>query len=190
MPSTETDQLIVNEMRRLDRAIAKRQKVIDSLSKKTGKQNFNRRYVLDLPVSLNAAGDGIDTSPVTRSFVVDRDCVFFRPLELSYTNSAVGTVASTPPVSGRFSFPNTAYLWFNYEVRDTYSDRSWQNMPLPDYAMGGGKLGGLPLGPTTLPAGTEVLFTLYPLNGVVGGDAFTASSFAVQVSFAGFEVVG
>ena len=83
MPVNESDQLLVNELRRIERAIEKRQKVLESLSTAKGKQNFNRRYVLDIP--LDVVNDTVRNTPVTRSFVVDRDCIQFCCRELVFT---------------------------------------------------------------------------------------------------------
>lgn len=195
MPVNESDQLLINELRRIERAIEKRKKALDALATAKGKQNFNRRYVLDVP--LDIVDGTVVNVPVTRSFVVDRDCIQFCCREVVFTPAAVGTLTFPPPsigsVTGKFSLPPTAYFWFDWQVRDTYSDRAWQSHPMPSLALGSGKVSGLPLGrPAVLPAGTEVLFTVQPLEGASATSAstrFTATSFSVQVSFVGYEVV-
>lgn len=191
MPVNESDQLLVNELRRIERAVEKRKKVLESLATAKGKQNFNRRYVVDVPLEI--VNDTVRNVPVTRSFVIDRDSLQFCCREIVYTASAVGTLTVPPGVefAGKFSLPPTAYFWFDWQIRDTYSDRAWQNHPLPSLALGSGKVSGLPLGrPAILPAGTEVLFTIQPLVGAsASASAFTATSFSVQVSFVGYEVV-
>ena len=186
----ETEQLLVNEMRRMDGAIKKRQKVFDSLASAKGKQIFNRRYVIDLPIDVNVDGFTVSSQPVYRSVIVDRDCIYFCCKEMVYTVSAVGTVSILEDaLAGKFSLPNTKAVWFHWEVRDTYADRSWQNLPLPDFAMGSGKTSGLPLArPAVLPAGTELQFTLMPLGGTLPAGV-EALSLSVQVSFVGFEVM-
>lgn len=192
MPVNESDQLLVNELRRVERAIEKRQKVLQSLATAKGKQNFNRRYVLDVP--LDVVNEDVRNTPVTRSFVVDRDCIQFCCREIVFTPFAVGTLEypGGNTTTGKFSLPPTSYFWFDWQVRDTYSDRAWQNMPMPSLALASGKVSGLHLGrPAVLPAGTEVLFTVQPLEGASATPTlrFTATSFSVQVSFIGFEVV-
>lgn len=199
----ESEQMLVNELRRIERAVDKRKKLLEDLSSKK-RRNLNRRYVLDIPIDLIKVPDFDEsfiasTQPITRSFVVDRDCTYFCCRELVYTPSIVGLFRFPSPesgtVQGKFSIPNTAYFGFNWEVRDTYSDRAWQNFPLPDLAMGSGKTSGLPVGRSAiLPAGTEVLFTLYPLSWAIedtyGEGGLSPTSLSVQVSFVGFEVLG
>lgn len=199
----ESEQMLVNEIRRIERAVDKRKKVIEDLSSKK-KRNLNRRYVLDIPIELVRVPDFdesfvVNTQPVTRSFVVDRDCVYFCCRELVYTPSVVGALRPVGTdfdvIQGKFSIPNTAYFNFNWEVRDTFTDRAWQNLPLPDLAMGSGKTSGLPVGRfAILPAGSEVLFTLYPLSWAIedtfGAGGLRPTSLSIQVSFVGFEVLG
>jgi len=197
MEVREQDQLLINEMRRIDGAIKKRQKVIESLASAQGKKIFNRRYVIDLPVAIigDPGSPSISLEPVYRSFVVDRDCVYFFCKELVYTVAATASIFQPfgAPTAGKVSLPNTLVgVWFNWEVRDTYTDRSWQNLPLPCFAMGSGKTSGFPLSrPAALPAGTEVQFTLAPFSDFLQGSGLidAVSAFSVQVSFSGFEVV-
>lgn len=206
----ESEQMLVNELRRIEGAVDKRKKVLESLSEQKNLKVFNRRYVIDLPLTplrkeiIRETGTAyLSDQAVTRSFVIDRDCSYFYCKEIIYTPSTVGSLLdenAQPVAEGRFSLANTNYFWFNWEVRDTYSDRSWQNLPVPDLAMGSGKTSGLILGrPAVLPAGTEILTTIYPFpNSFSWGPQenpfgqtaqFEPTSFTVQVSFVGFEVL-
>lgn len=198
----ESEQLLINELRRLDRAIDKRKKAFSALTEAKDKRVFSRRYVLEIPISLRkvqgefSISYTVDTQPVTRSFVVDKDCINFSCREIVYTVAGVGTLyTGSGPTEGRFSFLNTSVLWFQWEVRDTYTDRAWQNLPMPDLALGSGKTSGLPLGrPAVLLPGTEVSFTVRPLTNYgllpIEQVGFVPTSYALQVSFVGTEVLG
>lgn len=194
----DVDVMLVNELRRLQRVVEKRKKVL-SAEPKNNKRVFNRRYVVDLDIAEpfeDAANEPLFPRTLQGSFVVDRDCEYFCCQEMSYTVTVTGTVdmpGVLPNVAAKVSVtPGSSVFSFFWEVRDTHSDRSWQNAPLPNLVMGNGKVGGLRLPQAAkLPAGTDVQLVVSPvgLTTVDFGVLTAINRIGVQVNFIGFEVL-
>lgn len=195
----DTEQMIVNELRRIDRAIERRDKALQAESNKDGMRTFPKRYVLDLSVDIPVTAEDVvvesQLNPVIRSFVVDRDCKRFFCKQVVASIIARGdvgasSVTATPPVN---PFPLTdRVLDFLWKVRDTSTDREWSDYPLPSYVLPiEGLIGGYALpAPAVLDPGTEVEVSITPL--AARRSLFpiqNISKISVLFSFVGFEVL-
>lgn len=195
----DIDQMRMNELARLERAVASRERM---LAQKTSKQRklveVPHRYHVSLPITPQSNTENLQA--VTRSFVVDRKSNLFLCREMSATAMVVGTINSGD--AGKVSMPAflaTATLTnpqvplsYEWQVSDTYRDRSWQSANMPDLAIATGKGGPLRFArPCPLPPGTEVFFTVIPLNAPTSlGYIASVTSYSLEVSFIGSEVIG
>lgn len=190
----DVQQMIVNEVKRLERVIDKRTKALAQLDEKIQKRTSPRRYVLEFPVPAETAAvaTAATNQPVTRSFVVDKDRARFFCQDVVFSVSAVGTVIGSSSNKATLS-PEFNLLDFTWRIRDTSTDREWQNTPLPRYFMASGLTTGLNMPwPAPLRPGAEIETTIVPT--LVSASALTAgfsnlTSYTVQVSFVGFEVL-
>jgi hypothetical protein len=196
----DVQQMIVNELQRLDRAIQKRTKDIEHLKSRVQLRTSPRRYVLEYEfpsVSDFSGSDRVLGVPIVRSFIVDRDSKRFCCQEIACSIAAVGQLqdqdtankVSLPPGTGpRGEYP----VDFTWLVRDTATDREWQNQVLPRYFLASGLTSALSLPCTAvLSPGTELEVTLTPTQAVslVSGVFTSINSYAVQIAFIGFEVL-
>lgn len=128
--------------------IEKRKKLIEGLEAK--RDGFkNRRYVLDLdlpdvPLVLGAP----QPFPVVEAAVnVNKGTIFYvKSMDVVY--SITGTERNTGK-SVRFSVPvprRASYIQFQYRIRDTGSDRGWDNDWIPDATLLGANRNGLIMG--------------------------------------------
>lgn len=195
----DVEQMIINQLRRTDRAIESRKKRIQEAlkEKESAGRIFNKRYVLEFgftPRFEEGVSATFDVLPVTRSFVVDRDIKRFFCQELSVAVLAVGLPYQQQAAS-KLTLPWYAaqrLMPFTWQVRDTSTDRDWSDAPLPSVFMQQGFVGGyrLPAAVVVEP-GTEVQAVIQPnfLRNSVQPYIQTLSSVEVQFSFIGFEVL-
>lgn len=192
MPVLESQQTLVNELAALDRAISQRRKRLLSQAEKKLRCQAHIELV-DLPIAVQTAANSARLQPVTRSFVVSKDCKAFRVRRIVATSSAIGTMDDISGVAAKLSlFPMNRSLSYEWQVRDTYTDRAWQSAPLPDLAAASGKNGGLELPrPNVLPAGTIVEVTVMPILTFDEVSFFlsSVSEYSVQFGFIGDEVL-
>jgi hypothetical protein len=195
----DTEQMIVNELRRIDRAIERREKALQAIDKKEGMRTFPRRYVIDLPVDIPATPlrfvTEADLTPTTRSFVIDRDCKRFfchqMTASLIVRGDSNAIPASLTPPTGTDLSTSLFFLW---KVRDTSTDRDWSDYPLPSYVMPVVSLIGNHLlpAPAVLDPGTEVEVSLKPITAILdiaGSNVQNIRQISVVFSFIGFEVL-
>jgi hypothetical protein len=202
----DVEQLIVNQLRRTDRAIEKRQKALAQVVDAPVKgRTFNRRYVTEFSFDSSNYNNDVfearrfDVPPQTRSFIVDRDCKRFFCQEVVATILLVGSLfptGNTPvPSAQKFSLcPLNAWrsMPFDWTVRDTSTDREWSDTALPSVYVLQGLVGGYRLPSwAVLEPGTETQVTIAPkfvANQVPGLIAYVAKV-EVSFSFVGFEVL-
>jgi hypothetical protein len=217
----DIDQMEWNEYQRLERAIDARRKRIEGLERGSPvitQRNF--RYVLDYTFDFTATGEvGGDIAAViantppaqTRSFIVKsessedkRTHFFVKSIEASYALLA-SQAGVDPPVGQRFFIGpdyRRNFFDFTWRVRDTGSDREWQNTNLPSQLLLTGNVNPLLFGNghCMLSGGTEVLVDIVPtfsgnilseLNGefVAQPAIENIKSHFLQVCFVGVEVM-
>jgi len=219
----DVDQMEWNEYQRLERAIEARRKRIEGLEKGSPvivQRNF--RYVLDYTFDfvVPEGADPLDlpfvaeTPPAqTRSFIVKSEATgdngkrthfFVKSIEASYAVLA-SQQGVDPPVGQQFFIGpdyRRNYFDFTWRVRDTGSDREWQNTALPAQLLLTGNVNPLLFGNghCMLSGGTEVLVDIVPtfsgnlLRRRLGPPLFPTAledfrSHFVQVCFVGVEVL-
>lgn len=185
----DVQQMIVNEVKRLERVIEKRAKALAQLEVKTQQRTSPRRYVLEYDIP---AGNEALARPLNRSFVVDRDCSRFFCQEVVMSVSVVGQITGVAN-SNKFTLSPewSGSLDFTWRIRDTSTDREWQSHPLPSYFLASGLTSPLSMPwSASLRPGTEVETTIVP---TVSGAALLSfdivSSYTLQIAFVGFEVL-
>lgn len=181
----DVDQMEWNEYQRLERAIEARRKRIEGLEKGSPvivQRNF--RYVLDYTFDfiVPEGADPLDvpfvaeTPPAqTRSFIVKSEATgdngkrthfFVKSIEASYAVLA-SQQGVDPPVGQQFFIGpdyRRNFFDFTWRVRDTGSDREWQNTALPAQLLLTGNVNPLLFGNghCMLSGGTEVLVDIVP----------------------------
>jgi hypothetical protein len=215
----DIDQMEWNEYQRLERAIEARRKRIEALEKGSPlvrQRNF--RYVVDFNFDYTEMSRSPDVAPPPsqiRSFIVKSEaeaqrktCFYVKSIEASYAVLASQRILPAPPVPppGQRFFIGPDYrrnfFDFTWRIRDTGSDREWQNTSLPSQLLVTGNVNPLLFGNghCMLSGGTEVLFEVTPtfsgnLLSEAGGEFFFAPplnnfrSHALQVCFVGVEVL-
>jgi len=197
----DVEQLIVNQLRRTDRAIDKRQKLLSQVVDTPVKgRTFNRRYALEF--SFAPDPDFFGTTPVspeTRSFVVERDCKRFFCQEIVATTLVVASRypvgnEPVPPANKLTISPSSAWRLMPYTwiVRDTSTDREWSDAPLPYTYVQQSHVGGYRLPSwAVLEPGTEVQVTIAPnyVSPDLPPEYVVVSRAEVIFSFIGFEVL-
>jgi len=184
----DVQQMIVNEVKRLERVIEKRAKALAQIEVKAQQRTSPRRYVLeyDVPAGVDALA-----RPLTRSFVVDRDCSRFFCQEVVTSVSAIGQITGVAN-SNKFTLsPELSIFDFTWRIRDTATDREWQNTPLPSYFLASGLTSPLSM-PWSAPLrpGAEVETTIVPTQSGAAFPGFdSVTSYTLQIAFVGFEVL-
>jgi hypothetical protein len=216
----DIDQMEWNEYQRLERAIEARRKRIEGLEKGSPvivQRNF--RYVLDYTFDFTAP-EGAEVNVVaetppaqTRSFIVKSESTgengkrthfFVKSIEASYAILA-SQVGVEPPVGQRFFIGpdyRRNFFDFTWRVRDTGSDREWQNTALPAQLLLTGNVNPLLFGNghCMLSGGTEVLVDIVPtfsgnILAELDGEFFATPAIGdirshfLQVCFVGVEVL-
>ena len=215
----DIDQMEWNEYQRLERAIEARRKRIEGLEKGSpviAQRNF--RYVLDYTFDFTAP-EGSEVNVVaetpaaqTRSFIVKSEAsengkrthFFVKSIEASYAVLA-SQRGVDPPVGQRFFIGpdyRRNFFDFTWRVRDTGSDREWQNTALPAQLLLTGNVNPLLFGNghCMLSGGTEVLVDIVPtfsgnILAELDGEFFATPAIGdirshfLQVCFVGVEVL-
>ena len=217
----DVDQMEWNEYQRLERAIESRRKRIEALEKGApiiAQRNF--RYSLDfsfdflVPEGANPqALPFVAETPAsqTRSFIVKseydngkRTHFFVKSIEASY--AVFATASEEEGAVGQRFFIGPDYrrnfFDFTWRVRDTGSDREWQNTDLPAQLLLTGNVNPLLFGNghCLLSGGTEVLLDVVPTfsgnllqrrvaNITAPSSLQNIKSHFLQVSFVGVEVL-
>ena len=185
----DVQQMIVNEVKRLERFIEKRAKALVHLEDKSQRRTAPRRYVLEFSIP---AGTGALNQPITRSFVVDKEAARFFCQDVVCSVSVVGEIAGVANSNKLTLSPEwTGSLDFLWRIRDTSTDREWQNEPLPRYFMASGLTAGLNM-PWSSPLrpGAEIETTIVTTLASAGILGFTSVlSYTLQIAFVGFEVL-
>ena len=195
----DVEQLIVNQLRRTDRAIEKRQKLLSRVVDEPVKgRTFNRRYALEFSFSPDPDGT-TPVSPQTRSFVVEKDCKRFFCQELVATTLIVASRYPlgnnpVPPANKLTISPSAAWRLMPYTwiVRDTSTDREWSDTPLPCTYVQQGHVGGYRLPSwAVLEPGSEVQVTIAPnfVSPQLSPEFVIVSKAEIVFSFIGFEVL-
>jgi hypothetical protein len=219
----DVDQMELNEYQRLERAIEARRKRVEALEKGAPlirQRNF--RYVIDFtfdftemagPVQGGLQAFNVAPPPAqSRSFIVksekedQRKTHFYvKSLEASYAAFASQATEEAPGPGQRFFIGpdyRRNFFDFTWRVRDTGSDREWQNTALPSQLLMTGNVNPLLFGNghCMLSGGTEVVVEITPtfsgnllLRSV--GEQSTPSpltafkSHFLQLCFVGVEVI-
>jgi hypothetical protein len=223
----QAERTIHAELMKLERLIAERKKSLQALlaqvpARKKGLQRRPRRYSLEFefePSTPRFSLGGYDTrnglQPQTRSFTVDGGRPFIvdaidtslRVMGIAAARTGAGLVAGqactiTLPYGKNVNSNDVAqyrndYLEFFWSLRDTTTDRQFQNMRQPSVFLLSGTLSPatLPLS-QTLPGGSEVEMTVEPTFALATiddestyGKFFAVRKYTLQVSFHGREVM-
>ena len=188
----DVQQMIVNEVRRLERFIEKRAKTLAQLEEKVQQRTSPRRYVLEYDIPTSSSPLFVGRTSLTRSFIVDRDCSWFFCQDVVCSIAAVGQIVGVVNSNKMtLSMEWTDLLDFTWRVRDTSTDREWQNEPLPRYFLASGLTAGLSL-PWSAPLrpGAEIEVSVVPTFVRTVIPNFTAvTAYTVQIAFVGYEVL-
>jgi len=205
---TDTDAMIINEARRLDRAVKGRAATLKQLeaqlkSRPSMLERRPKRYSLEFdftPPADAIANDGFvpELGAPLKSFVVDGGTKFF-----------CATIETSVRVIGEFSDGSTVqpitrpyctgddnrqrFIEFFWKIRDTGADREWQNMKQPSVFLMSGSLS-----PLFLPihgvvrGGSEIAVEVEPVSAFFGSTNLfnSVSTVSVHFSFHGHEVIG
>jgi len=212
----ETDQMLVNEFRALERKIAGNKAKLKKLQAKFKKQ---RGTLIDRRPRIYSTEFNFvpgDLQAQEQSFTTDGGKVFYCT-ELASSLRVIGQALiriPVPPftlpgqainvsrpygvgsVSAGGSGSNYRNEIFDYDWRivDTSEDREWQNIQQPAPFMGSGSLSGMVLPKAArLRGGAKVLveinpFFSLPLSGVSSGLFTDVTTFVLHIAFLGFEV--
>jgi hypothetical protein len=207
----DVEHMLINEYRRIDRAIAHRAQVLDQLEKKAAVSRQNQLNRRPKRYSVEFEFTPGDLQAQTRSFFVDGGTTF-RPknVESSFRVTGVTVVEAFPdpnvpgqiasvtlpygPVNSPGSVAVTRNNFFDYfwTIRDTGSDREWQNRPQPSVFMDSGALGPLQLPVhARVRGGAEVFITVDPFfSSVIPTPFDSISRYTLHISLFGTEVRG
>jgi hypothetical protein len=188
MAINDTDQMLVNEVQKMERAIDARTKALAMMQQAQPSRRLPKRYTVDIE------WDAGDLQQQANSFDVVADCRHFDCQALTFTLLAVGTTQTGAGTQGtvppEFISATMPFMW---RVLETSRNRLWQNGFLPWTLLGGGHLQPrlLPV-PARLPAGTQVSVEAKPQMSLASptGVPFSAvSRYRLQVAFIGVEVL-
>jgi hypothetical protein len=223
----DTDQMLINEARSLERAILARQRKLEALEKQLQQRHARRfrerpkRYSIEFLFENNSISQS-NQYPIAQrlptqqqSFTVDGGTEFFCTEVMSSMRiigqSQVGdgfpsipgqVVNVTVPydiaggnVSGSASpYFRDFFLRYFWQIRDTQTDRGWQDVEQPSPFMMSGHLSSLYLPvPARTKGGTKLAVELRPFafdtNGPGAVNLFDSiQSIIVHMSFHGVEV--
>lgn len=183
----DTDQMLINEVHKLERAIAARVRAVEALEKVQPLKRLPRRYTVDLE------WEGGDLLAKSNNFVVAEDCERFECFAITHTLFAVGTTtlseSSLGTVSSNYVQSTMPFVW---RVVNTSAGRPWQNGWLPWTLMGGGTLQPrwLPTPVKVLP-GADIRLEVKPVNSVTSaaGPFTSLARYRLQAAFVGVEVL-
>lgn len=178
----------------LKKAIAEREAKVEALEKrKRGARNY--RLVVDLPLEgVPADGSFAFFPPLERTAVVRKGTIFYVK-EIEAVLSVVGSEVVTGTSVTRVIAPplREQCINFKYKIRDTGSDRDWQNDWIPGPALLGANINGLRFGTAhaAVSGGSEIVVNLQAqlsdaTLALLGMSAI--SSYFFQFNFNGVEV--
>ncbi len=188
----DVQQMIVNEVKRLERVVEKRAKTLEQLEAKVQQRTIPRRYVLEYDIPTAQWQTILNRTPFTRSFVVDKDCSRFFCQDIVCSIAAVGQIDGVVNSNKlTLSMEWAELLDFTWRVRDTSTDREWQNEPLPRYFLASGLTSGLSLPWSAgLRPGAEIEVAVVPTWMRTTIPNFTSvTSYTLQIAFVGYEVL-
>lgn len=200
MQADQEEKMAIAELRRLDRGYSRIKKEIQAFY--AGAKKIRPfRYVLNY--SFDVAGLATGEADVTlfpsqeKNFITRENTLFFCK-ELTFHFEVQGTLQGganqnvrVPPGANGWK----DYIDFDWRVRDTDSNREWQNRELPAQLLMSNSVNALKFGNghSRMEGGTEVVFTVIPTRiNIPTGAAFTFSamnSYEVEITFGGEEVI-
>jgi hypothetical protein len=206
----DTEQMLLNEYRALDRKIAANKAKLEKLKERFKKQKGTLldRRPLRYSTEFNFVPGSLQSQ--TETFTVAGGTDFFCT-QLSSSVRVVGesqAASGAPPIPGQavnltrpFGQGQPSYGAFRNEifdydwrVLDTSEDREWQNIQQPSVFMGSGSLSGMDLPcPARMRGGSKILVEVdphvsIPFQNEDFGLYYSISRIVLHVSFFGFEV--
>jgi len=208
----DTETMLVNEYRRIERALARRRAQVAALEKQAARAPA---YAVERPkrYAVEFSFEPGDLQEQSKSFLVDGG-TRFKCLTVESNLRVVGNVRVDDGGGGvltgqsvqmtlGYGFGDAGgsyrneFFSFQWAIRDTGSDREWQNEKMPDVFLMSGHLAPLWLPiPSVVEGGSHVAVDIDPLfNRVVtpgspDGLLATITKYIVQISFHGVEVAG
>lgn len=187
------------EYERIEAEIAKCEKAIELLEKgrKAIYQARNYRYVLDLDIPAQELPTDTQGNPTSTpllygtSTTVKKDTKFFCT-HMECATYAVGVHEGTQLTLALRPWLRRDYIQFDWAVRDTGSDRAWQNDFLPMGLLKTNRVNSLELGTPTILSGGSEIFVDYKVRSMAlptTGSLFQEiKKYTIQISFCGYEV--
>ena len=203
----DTEQMLLNEYRALDRKIASNKAKLEKLKQKFKKQKGTLLDRRPLRYSTEFNFDPGSLQSQTQTFTVSGGTDFFCT-QLSSSVRVVGTSLAESGTAGQAvnltrsfgqgrpgfgSFRNEIFD-YDWRIVDTSEDREWQNIQQPSVFMGSGSLSGMDLPcPAKMRGGSKILVEVDPHVNVPFlnedfGLYYTITKVVLHVSFFGFEV--
>lgn len=189
--ANDIDIMLENEARRVEKAIAQRNQMLDGMDKERFRV-LPMRYILEFP--FDPFTDGTNQIDISRSFVVRQQSKHFACRALVQSLIVVGT----PVVGGdsvRFTLAPQymAVMQYRFSLRDSYTDRAWSNVALPGSVISQSALQETVFArPARIPAGAQVEMNVSVLAArslITGLDEVLITKFVLQIAFVGDEVV-
>jgi len=190
--SVEADIMAQNERLRLERALGRLTGEIDQLEQDLDRRRpRNRRYNVDFSFLFEEFTPPDSENPLyveTRGVSVNQGTRFYAmAIEQHYAIQSRGATFNLGPIAMRQFFD------FEWQVRDTGTDREWQNDWLPsDFLYSGDKNGLLvPENPALVSGGSNIDVTLKVIFSTNSGEGTLFEDIErhlLQVSFVGIEV--
>lgn len=177
--------------------IEKRKTLIEGLEAK--RDGFkNRRYVLDLDLAdVPLVLGSVQPFPLVEAAVnVNKGTIFYaKSMNVVYSLTGTQTVTGK---SVRFAIPpprRASFIQFQYRIRDTGSDRAWDNDWIPDATLLGANRNGLTMGRghATCSGGSQLVVrvraqSLLSAAGLVDLGLSSVTAQSLKFSFVGVEV--
>lgn len=198
------------EYERLEKELESCEKRLAALQGKSVESKpKNYRYVIDFSIPYRDLGyrrpnsstiiiDGSQYAPIalSSSATIKKNTIFYCS-SLEYSLYAIGESVMVPDKQRvQRIFPTNVrdYCNFRYAIRDTGSDRAWQNTFIPFPVLHSGNDSGLELAvPTVISGGAEVFVDIEILEMWYNNSNATirpVSSFLLQFNLCGYEVAG
>ena len=181
------------EYERIEGEIAKCEKALALLEqgRKATYEARNYRYVLDLEIPFQEITSAHAPLSFGISSTVKKDTKFFCT-HMECATYAVGVAGGTQLTLAIRPWIRRDYLQFDWQVRDTGSDRSWQNNFLPMGLLKTNRVNSLVLGTPTILSGGAEIFVDYKVKSMsfpVFQSVFESiKKYTVQLSLCGYEV--
>jgi len=173
-------QMLHNELLKCERALDSKKRAVDILLKKKTKGSVRNEQKPRI-YSTEYEFDPGDLTSQVKSFVVDYGTIF-RPADIENSLRVTGftDAMNTPDSLATLTIPfgdiqsqtgRNGFFEFYYQIRDSGSDREWQNHPQPSPFMMSGLLQGLGFGKrAVLAPGSEVFIEIRPILSKVLSD--------------------